>query len=667
MPASFGSSPEPCTPERPGLDVVIIGAGFAGLSAAKILTAFGLKPLVIEARDRVGGRAHTSEFPAVPDQRVEASPVEEGCNYLHGCSEDHPLFLLAHRLNLPTAICPADLGGRFGGWESCEVAEWRDSSKGGEEIPLDEVLQMFFLLEQIMHGVSFLASSRSDGASRCSRGPSESGADKDLDGFFEEALDAVLQRQVQAGRRKEPVLTKREEGIVYGMRGRHFGYVSPFRRMPVQSVAGHMGSSQKCKQVYEDANWPHSLPEMLKGMRQMIARKIDCVKRFGTKGPLASVAADVEDEGEDRLVVGGGFKVFIDHLAKDIEVCLNEVVRSVEQRDNKVFVRTASGRIVSAPWAIVTVPVGVLSGLDERSTIEFRPALPPEKLAAVQRLSIPFSGASTHEKVVLRWPCDSPFVTQVLGASGAPLQIGTTDRRFHFLNLHKYGRSGQILAHIWADAEWGEEHRKLSDAEIISQVVAALRTVYPGAASGSATGAADAASRPSCDPLVADPVQAKVTRWAEDPFALGAYSELQDPHASERDRDIYAKPEGRVLFAGEGAAPGVVGAQCTHGALLSGVAATVNLLATIVDQQNKGNDAAATLKLPPTKAAAIGSLLDRHGPLSLDVTAVVDCLFNPSSFVMEAIAKPSPSISPKRRRDDSDGEDLASDAEGSLS
>jgi monoamine oxidase len=38
------------------VDVAIIGAGFAGLSTAKALRAAGLEPLVLEARDRVGGR-----------------------------------------------------------------------------------------------------------------------------------------------------------------------------------------------------------------------------------------------------------------------------------------------------------------------------------------------------------------------------------------------------------------------------------------------------------------------------------------------------------------------------------------------------------------------------------------------------------------------------------
>jgi monoamine oxidase len=37
-------------------DVIIVGAGFAGLAAAKALRAAGVEPLIIEARDRVGGR-----------------------------------------------------------------------------------------------------------------------------------------------------------------------------------------------------------------------------------------------------------------------------------------------------------------------------------------------------------------------------------------------------------------------------------------------------------------------------------------------------------------------------------------------------------------------------------------------------------------------------------
>ncbi|MBW4716734.1 NAD(P)/FAD-dependent oxidoreductase [Saccharothrix sp. SC076] len=44
------------------VDVVVVGAGFAGLTAARALRAKGVRSVVLEARDRIGGRTWTTTF-----------------------------------------------------------------------------------------------------------------------------------------------------------------------------------------------------------------------------------------------------------------------------------------------------------------------------------------------------------------------------------------------------------------------------------------------------------------------------------------------------------------------------------------------------------------------------------------------------------------------------
>ena len=59
-------------------DVVVIGAGLAGLSAASVLEAAGAKVVVVEAEQRVGGRLHTlDDLPGRP----EAGAIQIGQGY----------------------------------------------------------------------------------------------------------------------------------------------------------------------------------------------------------------------------------------------------------------------------------------------------------------------------------------------------------------------------------------------------------------------------------------------------------------------------------------------------------------------------------------------------------------------------------------------------------
>ena len=72
------------------VDVVIVGAGAAGLAAAKSAEAHGLTFALVEASHRIGGRARTEDF--APGQ-----PFDLGCHWMHSASLN-PFVGIADRL-----------------------------------------------------------------------------------------------------------------------------------------------------------------------------------------------------------------------------------------------------------------------------------------------------------------------------------------------------------------------------------------------------------------------------------------------------------------------------------------------------------------------------------------------------------------------------------------
>ena len=81
------------------VDVAIVGAGAAGLMAARELRRRGRSVVVLEARDRIGGRVFTVEDPQLP------VAVELGAEFVHG---DAPL---THRLLGEAGLVAYDVAG----------------------------------------------------------------------------------------------------------------------------------------------------------------------------------------------------------------------------------------------------------------------------------------------------------------------------------------------------------------------------------------------------------------------------------------------------------------------------------------------------------------------------------------------------------------------------
>lgn len=88
--------------------VVIVGAGIAGLAAAKKLHELGYKVIVLEAQEKVGGRLRTN--------RSLGLAFDEGASWIHGIDKN-PISTLAQQAKMETfftddtSIVSYDLGG----------------------------------------------------------------------------------------------------------------------------------------------------------------------------------------------------------------------------------------------------------------------------------------------------------------------------------------------------------------------------------------------------------------------------------------------------------------------------------------------------------------------------------------------------------------------------
>src|SRR3954452_24729055 len=113
-------------------DVVVIGAGVAGLEAARRLAGGGLRVIVLEARPRVGGSIDTHVLPDWP------APVEGGAEFVHG----RPAALVAALrrarakiVELPQRHLMLVKAGTVRGAE----ASWRRAQSALDELPDEDV------------------------------------------------------------------------------------------------------------------------------------------------------------------------------------------------------------------------------------------------------------------------------------------------------------------------------------------------------------------------------------------------------------------------------------------------------------------------------------------------------------------------------------------------
>ncbi|MDH3759544.1 MAG: FAD-dependent oxidoreductase [Gammaproteobacteria bacterium] len=135
------------------LDVVIIGAGAAGLSAAQELDSMGISYRVVEGSHRIGGRAYSEEI-------APGVWFDLGCSYLHQ-AQVNPFVGIADQLGIAIGKDKADLfddhnmklygngvaldadqrQAYFAYYERC-YASMKDSAQRGEDVAVAELVDL---------------------------------------------------------------------------------------------------------------------------------------------------------------------------------------------------------------------------------------------------------------------------------------------------------------------------------------------------------------------------------------------------------------------------------------------------------------------------------------------------------------------------------------------
>ena len=528
--------------------VVVIGAGPAGLSAARSLQDHGVKVVVLESRDRPGGRCHTITMDAKPHFGLPSVAVDLGASFVHGCHEFNPLYVIAKENKV---VLNNAGGGYSAGWG--ERALWYDAINGGR-VKERNVVQAFhiarkaadimFKKESNMEMQELLSPIKASGTSCLVPAATHSTAtpvqrlhlnhNVQNDCSLEEAFNHATKRITESllnGRKRFEVLKPVYESIPTVT----WAYVSPMSDMSFNVARLFNNEVLEAKDLLDEE--PNNQDGVDEVSLAEPAKAIDLSDGLVVDGYKHLLI--------DRLVGRGEEALDIRYTCSAIKVRQNteEKINRHGERDLTMkevpyTVECSNGETFDCHYVVVTVPLGVL----KRGRISFTPPLSKSKVLAIDHL-----GMGTENKIYLRF-------NEIFWPKARFAQC--TDQRYRFLNLDAYGKKHTLLAHV--SPPYAKFFDNKDDDEVVRDVCKVLQRMY----------------KLKDLPV---PVDSIVTRWGQDEHSFGAYSYMHVGSSVEDIRNLAAvEHDGRLYFAGE--ACSVEGAQCVHGAVITGNAAAVGIL-----------------------------------------------------------------------------------------
>ena len=529
-------------------DVIVVGAGIAGLSATRELQHLGHSVLILEANNRIGGRAYVGY---IGDDKV---PIDYGGAWIHGISTN-PLTALVDSMGFQRERTELNLPYFVNGKEASEKEK-----------------QVFdHAVEEYEDSVGLAGKSVEDQQALASFACSE--------------YKNLSKRHVPL---KE---TCRDIGsrIPYGK----ISFLRDCQRR-VRSPKEFCDMADKDLRVTSDVA-RHYVPPS-REFKDIIPLLI------ANAGPLES-AAELQktsavdgahfEAGEDDLI-DKGMGAFVEKLGDGLPVCLNSPVTEVDYSGDVVKVRTGD-RVFEGSNALVTVSVGVL----KKKRITFKPELPPEKLDAIQRLKM-----GNMQKVIVPLNQDifpkEPMNSWVLYAGDLPAEALEFAKKQH-LPLVDGTRvvMGFVMKPLntniaigFFGGDWAEALEKRCDG-----IERDSGKSNPKCDDLSIAITKSALSNISGKQRINDYIQQaaiQITRWSLDSTSFGAYS-VAEP-GTWYLREILSEPVAdakatkRLFFAGEGTARAIYNGSYP-GAYESGLKAARAINAKMLEEKAKRDGA----------------------------------------------------------------------------
>ncbi|XP_051138983.1 lysine-specific histone demethylase 1 homolog 3 [Andrographis paniculata] len=395
-------------------NVIIVGAGPAGLTAARHLQRQGFSVTVLEARSRIGGRVFT-------DRSSLSVPVDLGASIITGVEAD----VESERRPDPSSLICAQLGLELTVLNSeCPLYD----IVTGEKVPpaLDAEVEAEF-----------------------------NSLINDMDQFADEKGHQAMQMSL-------------EEGLEYNLQTRS-RVCPPPENNEVEHVAedleapvGQAESLNPLERRIMDWHWAHLEYGCAAPLNEISLpnwNQDDVYGGFG--GP--------------HCMIKGGYSAVVESLAQGVCIRLNHIVTEIsystpdDVKNNlhkRVKVCTSNGKEFWGDAALVTVPLGCLKA----EAIKFSPKLPQWKELSVKRL-----GFGVLNKIILEFP--EVFWDNNVDYFGATAEVrDQRGRCFMFWNVKKTVGAPVLIALLVGKAAL--DGQRMNPSDHVSHALLVLRVLF---------------------------------------------------------------------------------------------------------------------------------------------------------------------------------------------